>query len=123
MKELQEVFNRIQEVKKEQKGIKATYTDALAMSESHKKVSDELKVLRENKKEIELTIRQELASELNKLDDLKDNIKNEIELLSDIALSKLMKGETVAITDEYSNIYEPVFTVKFRKSNGGRESE
>jgi predicted nuclease with TOPRIM domain len=123
MKELQEVFNRIQEVKKEQRDIKATYKDALAMSESYKKVSDELKELRDKKKEIELTIRQEFASELNKLDDLKDNIKNEIELLSDITLSKLMKGETVAITDEYSNTYEPVFTVKFRKSNGGRESE
>ena len=36
-------------------------------------------------------------------------------MMSDIALNKIMKGETVEITDQYDNKYEPLFSVKFRK--------
>ena len=42
--------------------------------------------------------------------------KNDIELMSDMALNKLVSGETVEVVDEAGDKYEPLFTVKFKKS-------
>ena len=39
------------------------------------------------------------------------------ELLADIAISTLMKGETVKIEDSEKNVYEPIFSVKCKKVN------
>jgi len=30
-------------------------------------------------------------------------------------MTKLMKGETVEVKDEYDNTYEPIFSVRFKK--------
>jgi hypothetical protein len=39
------------------------------------------------------------------------------ELLNDIAMSTLMAGQTVEVVDEFKNQYEPVYAVKFKKTN------
>lgn len=116
MSKVQEVFNRIQESRKEQKKIKDMYRDALQNSGEHQRITEELKTLREKKKEIENSIKLDFTSELDKLDTLKLDIENDILLLSDAALTQLMKGETVEVKDQYENKYEPVFSVKFKKT-------
>ena len=55
------------------------------------------------------------AQELTKKEDLKIDIASDIELLTDVALSSMMKGESVGISDKYENEYEPVFKVMFKK--------
>lgn len=116
MQDIQEIFNRIQQIKKQQKDIRSAYKDALATSQEYQEISDKLKILREKKKQIEASTKQSFASEFNKLDDFKIDLESDNTLLSDAALSKLMKGETVQVTDEYNNTYEPLFTVKFKKA-------
>lgn len=117
MSNLQEVFLRIRETKKEQKKLKEAYRDALANSVSYKQVVDELNELKAKKKQIEATTREQFSSEFTRLDDLKIDLESDAEMLSDIALTQLMKGETVKVTDEYEAEYEPVFSVKFKKAN------
>lgn len=116
MRDLQKVFDKIQEIKKEQKELRKSYKQALDDSPSYKEVKDELTVLREKKKQIELGIKEEFSKELDRLEDLKIDAELEAEMLSDIALSKLVKGETVEVTDSYNNKYEPVFMVRFKKT-------
>lgn len=106
----------MQEVKKKQKDIRSTYKEALDSSEEYKDVTDKLKTLRERKKQIENTIKESYSTELTKLDDFKIDLESDAQMLSDMALTKLMKGETVQVVDEYNNTYEPLFTVKFKKS-------
>jgi hypothetical protein len=116
MDKLQDVFNRIQENKKEQKKIKSSYRDALASSVQYKKITDEIKELRQKKKEVEDSIKADFHNEFTKLDDIKIDLESDYELLSDIALTQLMKGETVKVTDEFEVNYDPIFSVKFKKS-------
>ncbi|MDO8499549.1 MAG: hypothetical protein Q7S66_02705 [bacterium] len=116
MQNLQEIFARIQETKKKQKDIKSAYREALMNSQEYQELSAKLKTLRERKKQIESTVKQEFSSEFTKLDDMQIDLESDTVLLSDIAMSKLMKGETVEVTDEYDNKYEPVFNVKFKKT-------
>lgn len=115
MQNIQEIFNRIQEAKKKQKDIRTAYKDALASSLEYQELTEKLKTMREKKKEIERVTKEQFSSEFIKLDDLKIDIESDQEMLNDIALSKVMKGESIEITDEYDNEYEPLFSVKFKK--------
>ncbi len=116
MIDIQEIFNRIQETKKKQKDIRSAYKEALAASEEYKEIKDKVETLKARKKQIETSIKENFSSELTKLDDLKIDLESDAVMLSDMALSKLMKGETVQVTDQYNNNYEPLFTVRFKKA-------
>lgn len=115
MQDLQAIFNRLQEAKKKQKDIKSSYKEALKNSSSYEDVVDELKTLRAKKKEIEEAVRRDFSSEFTKLEDLKIDIESDTELITDIAITQLMKGESIAIKDEDGKDYEPVFKVNFKK--------
>ncbi len=117
MKDLQEVFSRLQVSKKRKKDIAAMYKDALDNTPGYKEIVDELKTMREKKKQIETVIRESMSKEIIELEDLKVDIESDTELLSDIALAQFVKGETVEVSDEYENQYEPTFVVKFKKAN------
>ncbi|PLX28144.1 hypothetical protein C0583_02855 [Candidatus Parcubacteria bacterium] len=115
MANIQQIFDRIQETKKEQKELKSMYRDALSNSKQLQEVVEALKELRQKKKEIEDNIKLDFQKELERLDTLKLDIENDQMLLSDAALTKVMKGEMIEITDQYENKYEPIFKVQFKK--------
>ncbi|MCX6800328.1 MAG: hypothetical protein NT091_04245 [Candidatus Falkowbacteria bacterium] len=117
MSKLQEVFNRIKEAKKEQKKINKLYRDALDNHREYKEVVENSKKYRERKKQIEETVKEDFSSELSRLDTIKLDIQNDSMLLSDIAITKLVKGEKVEVKDENDEAYEPLFTVRFKKSS------
>lgn len=117
MQNIQEVFLRVQENKKKLKDLKETYKDALANEIEYKSIVEQLKTLREKKKQIEYMVKESFKGEFTQMEDLQIDIKSDQEMLSDIALSQVMKGETVEVKDEYENGYEPNFSVKFKKVN------
>jgi len=112
---LKDVFNRIQKSKKEQKEIKSIYNDALLNNAQYQEIMEELKALKLKKNQIEASIKQDFEEEFNKLDSIKVNIASDTQLLSDIALAQLTRGETVKIVDDNKVEYDPRFTVKFNK--------
>lgn len=116
MSKLQEVFNRITESKQEQKKIKKMYRDALDNSGEYKQVVDSLKQSRERKKQIEESIKEDFSSEFSRLDTLKLDLANDMMLISDIAITQLVKGEKVEVQDKNNESYEPLFTVRFKKA-------
>lgn len=119
MQNIQEVFNHIREMKKEQKDLRDMYKDALVQADEYEEIVEKIATLREKKKEIETRIQSQLGRAYEKLEDLKREVETEKEMMNDIALSTLMKGETVVVKDEYDNEYEPNWKVGFKKANGG----
>lgn len=117
MSKIQEVFNRIQETKKEQKKIKDMYRDSLVNSESYQKTVENLRELREKKKKIEADISDDFRKEFDKLDTLKADLENDSQILSDLAISKVSRGEKIEISDQYNIQYEPIFSVRFKKQS------
>lgn len=115
MQNIQEVFNRIQTIKADQKKIRDAYRDALANSRPYQTIKDEIKQLQDKKKQIESAVKQEFSSELDKLDRLKQNLEDEIDLLSNLALTQYVNGKTVEVKDSRDNLYEPIFNVRFKK--------
>lgn len=123
MPNIQEAFDRINQIKKEQKNAKSAYKDALENSDNHRKISEDLKALREKKKQIETIIKKELGEMYQKIEDLDLELKGQKEMIGDIAISSLMKGDAVEVKDEYGNYYEPVWSVKFKKNESKRPTE
>ena len=117
MRNIQEVFERIQENKKQQRDIRALYKETLAALPEYRDTIEKLDALKAQKRQIEFRVQEELASYFQKLDLLKVNLTGDNAMLSDIAVSQFMKGEAIKLTDSYNNTYEPVFTVKFKKTD------
>jgi len=112
-----DVFKRIQEKKKESRELKAAYRDALSVNGQYQEVKEELEALKLKKKKIEAGVKADLKEEFDKLEGLKLNIAGDNQLLSDLAVKKLVDGESIKIIDENKVEYEPVFTVRFKKIN------
>ncbi|NQU83183.1 MAG: hypothetical protein HQ536_00570 [Parcubacteria group bacterium] len=116
MSKLKEIFNRMQEAKKEQRGIRAMYRDALLGSQEYEKIVQDLEDLKIKKKQIEIGVQRDFNADFKKLEELKLDLETDKELISDIALNQYVKGESIEIVDEYDNKYEPIFSVKFKKT-------
>lgn len=116
MNDLQEVFNRIRETRHKTKEIRKMYKDSLIAHQEYQQVVEKLDTLKIRKKQIETEIKEDQMADFQKLDAYNMNVKNDIELMSDMALNKLVSGETVEVVDEAGDKYEPLFTVKFKKS-------
>lgn len=116
MPDVQEVFNRIKETKRKAREVKQMYKDELESSAEYRDVIEKLEILKARKKEIEEYTKAQQEGEFRKLDAYKMHVKTDSELLSDLALNTLMKGETVNVKDENDQDYEPVFTVRFKKA-------
>jgi DNA repair exonuclease SbcCD ATPase subunit len=117
MKSLEEVFAKIQAVKQQQRELRKAYKEALERVPNYKSTTEDLAALREKKKKIEAQVREEFSKEFDKLEELKLDLEESNMMLTDIALSKLMKGEHVEVKDQYNLVYEPVFAVRFKKTN------
>lgn len=115
MKDIQEIFNRIQVNKKKLKELKSVYKDALETTPGYKDLVEDVKIAREKKKRMEAEVKQEMTSEFDDIERIKIDIASDQQMMTDIAMSQFMKGEPVEILDEYENTYEPEFSIKFKK--------
>ncbi len=115
MSKLNEVFLRLQEQQKKQRDLKKMYREALAVNGNYHQAVEELDALKIKKKQIEASVKVDLKEEFDKLEGLKLNIAGDKQMLSDIALTQLTKGELVKVTDEHQVEYEPLFSVRFQK--------
>lgn len=116
MQDLQAVFNRIRETKQKQKELRKMYKDALSASAEYKDILEKLENLKIKKKQIETEVKEDTLNDFKQMDAYRMHVKTDMELLSDLAINKLMSGETVEIKDAEDNRYEPQFSVRFKKA-------
>lgn len=117
MEKLQTVFDRMQKRRKELKEIRKMYKDGLDNDTRYPNLAEEISNLRAKKKQIELEVQEHLGETYMKMEELRDDIATDQQMINDIAMTMLMDGKTVEATDEYNNHYEPEFKVVLRKAN------
>lgn len=117
MPSLADVYRRLQTARKKQKELRDMYKDALTHSKSYQEVKDELEKLLEKKRRIETAVKADFVQEQAQIDKLALGMTTDKQLLTDMALTQLMKGQTVEITEDDVS-YEPIFNVKFKKKDG-----
>jgi predicted nuclease with TOPRIM domain len=109
MQDIQELFQKLQEYKKEQRDVRKEFKYSLENDGKYMELTEELKTLREKKKQIEDSYKPA------KLEEIKDEIDDLNEMISDIAMNTLMEGKSVYLKDEYEVEYEPVYKISFKK--------
>ena len=117
MPELKDVLQRIRVTKQEKRKLAASFRDVLAQSKSYQAILDQMKEIKVKKLRLETEMRQEFVREMEKVNKLSESLKTDAQLLSDMALTKFMKGESIEVVDENDVKYEPVFKVTFKKTN------
>ncbi len=116
MQNIQDVWVRIEGTKKQQKEIAHMYKDTLTNMPDYQKIKDQIKELSNKKKQLELEAQEELGSQYEKLFVLKKDLELDKQLLTDLALNSMIDGHGVKITDTENNEYEPIFSVRFKKT-------
>jgi hypothetical protein len=66
-------------------------------------------------KQIELNIKAGLRSEMDKLEEIKNEINNDKQVMTDQALAIFSKGQPVTVKDKWGTAYEAEFSVRFKK--------
>lgn len=115
MHDLQEVFNRMQEKKKKSRELTAMFKEALGANQEYIELSEKIAQLRAKKRAMEIATMEDFVSEFKQIDDLKLDVKSDAEMLTDLAITRYTKGESIEIVDAYENAYEPKFSVRFSK--------
>jgi hypothetical protein len=121
MNDLQSLFSTLQELKSEQKEIRKEYRDALSHEVTYQELLEEIKVLRDKKKLFESEIQAQMGNRYERLEDLKYEIAETHQMISDQAINTIMKGESISLKDAYDTLYEPQFSVTFKKADGVKE--
>lgn len=114
MRNIKEIFERIQEQKREQREINKAVRETLQNSAEYENIKEQLERLRLKKMRLEDSARGDMDQ---KMDLLKLNIKEGAQTMSDVALTTIMRGESVKLTDSDNNEYEPIFSVRFKKTS------
>ena len=82
--------------------------------ENDETIKEQIERLRLKKMRMEDSARGDLDQ---KMDLLKLNIKEGIQVMSDVALNAIMKGESIKLKDDENNEYEPIFSIRFKKTS------
>ena len=117
MPDLKELHQRIFATKQEKKKLNDIVRDVLAQSKPYQELTEQIQTLRAKKMQMETEIYREVAQERDRIEHLSDGISTDMQILSDLALTLLMKGEPVEITDENDIKYQPVFKVTFKRAS------
>ena len=115
MRDPQELFNELQEIKDTQKSIRREYRDMLAQDGAYQTTKEEYDLARQKKKEAELSVQSQMGESFNRLEELNQERVAIEEMLTDIAVTAMSKGEVVTITDADHNEYAPNYKVSFKK--------
>lgn len=115
MQDIQEVYNRIQEKKKERKRLKRMLKEGLEASTPYREAKDKLDEIKAKAKEVENGVLASYQTEKRDVEALDEELKSEQQVMDDIALTLYMKGESIVFKNENDEEYEPTFKVKYKK--------
>lgn len=114
MQNLKAVFTRMNASKKERKQIKSVIEEGLKQSKPWVDVTEEIRQKKQKRTLITNEILSHYPSEVKRLEELNLSIATDQQMVTDIAMTMMMKGETIELESGEAK-WEPKFTVKFRQ--------
>lgn len=114
MSTIREVLERIEVNKRERKKLKDMMKEALEQNGPWVKAHDEVVQEKARLKQIEVSVLSDYKSEVDELEKLNLEIKNDTEVLSDMALTLFMKGQNIDVETDTKK-YAPKISVSFKQ--------
>lgn len=109
MKDAQEVFSRLEDLKKKLKEYNQMFKQELEAIPEYVDLAEKRRTLNEKIKVIRVRVGENNPDLYNKIEDTKIDIDSDKQMLSDILLTKYVKGEEVKLMDQYNNPYQLTF--------------
>jgi hypothetical protein len=116
-KDLISLFEKNKELKHNAKEIKKIITDALAANSHYIQLKEDYKIMRDDLAMIRDSVYDDFVSEINNLEKLKNEADDNNLMITDVAINNLLEGKTVEVVDKDGFVYEPIWSVKFKKTN------
>jgi predicted nuclease with TOPRIM domain len=113
--QLQLIFDEVALKAQEAKAIKAELKDSLDQVSEYVELTEEAKRINERRKALREDIRRKMGDRYAKLEELEDDLKDDKQMMSDLAMAGITEGKPQTVKDSWGNEYEPVFSVKFRR--------
>jgi len=115
MRDMQEIFDEIQERKSTKKEIGREYRDILAQDEGYQESKEELQTLREKKKASEQNAQIGMGRRWEEYENAVSEIAELEQLLTDVAMTNLMDGKDITLKDKNDTEYEPSYKITYKK--------
>lgn len=111
----QELFDEMKALKSRRKQVNEQIKQHYESDPTYQELSEKRKDITAKLKPVKAKLNEGIEKLLTEKDDLNIDIKATQDLLNDIALSKVVKGETFEVKDESNQLYLPLFNVKLEK--------
>ncbi|NTW14535.1 MAG: hypothetical protein HGA31_05930 [Candidatus Moranbacteria bacterium] len=115
MRDMQEVFDQIQEFKQTKKEIAREYRDTLAQRNGYEELKEELQKLRDKKKTEETNVQAGMGRRWEEYEKATYEIAELEQMLTDIAMTNLMDGKNINLKDKNDTEYEPSYKITYKK--------
>lgn len=115
MRDMQEVFDEIQELKQRRKEIAREYRDILAQDQNYQELKEELATLRDKKKLREQNAQSGMGHLWDEYERAGSGVAELDQMLTDIAMTNLMDGKSIQLKDKRDVEYEPSYKIVFKK--------
>jgi len=110
----QELYNRIEETKAKIKEQKTMLIEMYENEKEYVEFTDGILKLKLQRNEITDRIQRENPDIVNKLDDLRRDLKSDKVMFTDMLVTSMMKEETVELQTKYEQMVFPIFQVKLQ---------
>jgi len=117
MRDIQGIFDEIQELKQVRKEINREYRDTLVQTEGYEDLKEKVQTMREKKKFKEDEVRASFGSRWEDFEKTTAKISELEQMLTDIAMTNLMDGQNINLKDKNDVEYEPSYKITFKKIN------
>jgi len=115
MIDLSTVWSRYLENRDKLKALKKTLTELYMIVPEYVALNEEKKALSKKMKEIRKVVESGDPDLMAQIEDLKIDVNSDKQMLNDMLLVKMTKGEAIDLRDQYDQPQLPLFSVKFVK--------
>lgn len=120
---LKENLLKLEELQRQVASTKAYIKDQLLNDPEYNRIQKDIEDLSAKKKKIINRVNSENKTEIENIEKLSGEIKMEKQVISDLALSALIRKEDTTVTDRTGMILAPVISVKFKKTGDYKKPE
>lgn len=116
MQNAQEIYNRLSQNRRKAADIRKQLKDEYMSVDEYVDLMEQRKQLTSSMKVLKEAVNARHPELVTSLEDLKIDIASDKELLSDILLTGMMRGESVELENEYHQEVLPIFTVSLKQA-------
>lgn len=120
---LKENLLKLEELQRQVASIKAMIRDQVLNDPEYNRIQKDIEDLNSKKKKIISRINSENKADIETIEKISGEIKMERQVISDLALSALIRKEDTRVTDKNGMILAPVISVKFKKTGDYKKPE